>query len=147
MGKLLGIATRIKSKSPMDLHASALVSFEKGVLNDFRGRKLGGRRQVTVLSKEAWNIVCEEIGSDIAWTTRRANFFIEGIELKETTGRILKIGSLELEVTGELVPCNRMDEQFDGLTKILEKDWKGGVTCKVKKEGNANLNDEVVLIS
>ena len=67
--------------------------------------------------------------------------------LINTTGQILKIGSLELEITGELVPCNRMDEQFDGLTKILGQDWRGGVTCKVKKEGSTSLNDEVSLIS
>tara|TARA_B110000285_G_scaffold219191_1_gene269507 strand:- start:4161 stop:4604 length:444 start_codon:yes stop_codon:yes gene_type:complete len=147
MGKLLGIATRMKSKSPMDEHASATVSFESGVLNDYRGKKIGGKRQVTVMSKEAWEIVCKELGSDIAWTTRRANFLIEGILLEGTNGQILKIGSLELEITGELVPCNRMDEQFDGLTKILEQSWRGGVTCKVRKEGDANLNDEVFLVS
>ena len=64
-------------------------------------------------------------------------FLIEGISLEATTGQVLKIGSIELEITGELVPCNRMDEQFDGLTSILEKDWRGGVTCLVKSEGEA----------
>ena len=147
MGKLIGIATRVKSKSPMDEHDSAKVSFSKGVLSDYRGRKIGGKRQVTVMSKEAWETVCSELGSDIAWTTRRANFLIEGVPLKATTGQILKIGSIELEVTGELVPCNRMDEQFDGLTNILEIDWRGGVTCLVKCEGEAKLNDEVLLLS
>ena len=146
MGKLLGIATRVKTKSPMNEHASATVSFNGGVLSDSRGRKAGGKRQVTVMSKEAWEIVCKELGSNIAWTTRRANFFIEGVPLINTTGQVLKIGSLELEITGELVPCNRMDEQFDGLTKILGQDWRGGVTCKVKKEGSTSLNDEVSLI-
>lgn len=147
MGKLLGIAIRVKSKSPMDKHDSAKVSFKEGVLSDFRGRKAGGKRQVTVMSKEAWEIVCEELGSVVPWTTRRANFLIEGISLEATTGQVLKIGSIELEITGELVPCNRMDEQFDGLTSILEKDWRGGVTCLVKSEGEAKLNDEVLLLS
>ena len=146
MGKLLSIATRVRSKAEMDEHSSANVSFKSGVLNDFRGKKVGGNRQVTVMSKEAWGITCDEFGEQMPWTTRRANFLIEGVDLENTTGQILKIGSFELEITGELVPCNRMDEQFNGLTQLLEKDWRGGVTCKVIKEGSTQIDDQVQLV-
>ena len=40
-----------------------------------------------------------------------------------------------------------MDEQFDGLTQILTKDWRGGVTCKLIEEGEINLNDVAELIN
>jgi len=146
MGKLLSIATRVKSKEAMNKHSSANVSFKSGVLNDFRGKKVGGKRQVTVMSKEAWDTTCNDLGKQIPWTTRRANFLIEGIDFENTTGQILKIGSFELEITGELVPCNRMDEQFEGLTQALEIDWRGGVTCKVIKEGTTKVDDEVQLV-
>lgn len=146
MGKLIGIATRTKTKAPMDVHSSAEVTFEKGVLNDSRGKKVGGKRQVTVMSIESWDAVCVELNTQLNWTTRRANFLVSGIPLLETTGNTLRIGSVQLEITGELVPCNRMDEQFEGLTNSLSKNWRGGVTCKVLKEGQADLNDLVELI-
>ena len=93
MGKLLSIATRVKTKAPMNEHTSAIVRFETGVLNDSRGKNAGEKRQVPVMSKEAWDNVCEELGETIPWTTRRANFLIEGLSLEKSTGRVLKIGS------------------------------------------------------
>ena len=53
MGNVLGISTRIKSKAPMELFASANVSFNHGVGDDSRGLKRNGR-QITIMSKEAW---------------------------------------------------------------------------------------------
>lgn len=145
MGKVIGIATRKKTKAPMDEHTSATISFNAGVNEDSRGKKQG-KRQVTLLSNESWHSTCNELGQMIPWTTRRANFLIEGIPLEGQTGKKLQIGTALLEITGELVPCNRMDEQFAGLTNALEKDWRGGVTCKVLSEGIVNLNDEIILI-
>lgn len=144
-GKILGIATREKTRAIMDEHTSAPITFENGVGQDSRGKKRN-KRQVTILTNENWHSTCKELGSEIPWTTRRANILIEGIELKDKTGCQLKIGTAIVEITGELEPCNRMDEQFEGLTKILSSDWRGGVTCKLIQEGEIHLNDEVELI-
>ena len=147
MGSIKGIATREKTKAIMDEHSSAKVTFDHGVGSDSRGRKRGGKRQVTIMTLENWHSTCKELGQEIPWTTRRANILVEGIDLKDKTGTQLKIGTAIVEITGELEPCNRMDQQFDGLTRILEKDWRGGVTCKLIKEGEININDEVELIN
>ncbi|MGY8927291.1 MAG: MOSC domain-containing protein [Flavobacteriales bacterium] len=146
MGKLIGIATRTEKRAQMDVHSSAAVSFNQGVGSDFRGRNKG-KRQVTVMSIESWEKVCEEIGKNIEWTTRRANLLVEGVELEKTEGGIISIGEAKLEITGELDPCNRMDEQFPGLTKVLTPFWRGGVTCRVISEGDINVGDEVKLIT
>jgi len=145
MGELLGISTRTKRKAPMELHAEAAITFDKGVAEDSRG-VYRGKRQVTVLSFEAWKVTCESLGKEIPWTTRRANFLVEGIHLQGTTGKKLKVGTCLLEITGELEPCNRMDEQFDGLTEILSIDWRGGVTCKILAEGEVSVGCEVALL-
>lgn len=145
MGKLLDISTRKKAKASMDLHTDASVTFERGVAEDSRG-VYRGKRQVTVLSSEAWKLTCEDLGKEIPWTTRRANFLIEGIHLKGTKGKKLKVGTCLLEITGELVPCDRMDAQFDGLTECLSSDWRGGVTCKILEEGVVSLGCEVLLL-
>ena len=145
MGKVIEIATRMESKAPMVVYASAKVSFDHGVGDDSRGL-IKGDRQVTVMAQESWDKACAELGVKLHWTTRRANILIAGIDLKDSTGLILKIGGFYLEVTGEMEPCERMDQQFVGLTKALTPDWRGGVTCKIISEGVVNENDPVVVM-
>ncbi|MDG1475814.1 MAG: hypothetical protein P8Q14_01575 [Vicingaceae bacterium] len=145
MGKVLGIATRVKTKASMDVCNSAKVLFNTGVGDDSRGLKKGNR-QVTVLGLEGWERACSELNQTIPWTTRRANFLVSGIKFENTKGTLLKIGTCLLEITGELVPCNRMDEQTLGLTNVLVPNWRGGVTCKMVEEGVVSVGDEAVLL-
>ena len=144
MSKVIGIAMREKRRAPMELVEHAKVSFKNGVGHDSRGA-MQNKRQITVMTKESWDIICAELNCDIPWTTRRANILIEGLDLRNTTGRQLQIGNFLLEITGEMHPCRRMDEQFDGLTNALNTDWRGGVTCKLISEGEIKLGDPVLL--
>ena len=145
MGNVIGISTRIKSRAPMELFTSAKVSFKHGVGNDFRGLKRNGR-QITIISVEGWEAAMKELGEDLNWTTRRANILVKGIDLENTAGKVLKVGSFLVEVTGELIPCHRMDEQLMGLQKALTPNWRGGVTCKLLREGIVNENDRVTFM-
>ena len=120
------------------------MTFDKGVGDDSRGL-IKGDRQVTVMTLENWKATCDELDRHLHWTTRRANIMIEGIDLENTTGNLLRIGNFMLEITGELNPCSRMDEQKEGLTKALTPNWRGGVKCKILSEGIVNENDEVTL--
>lgn len=140
-GKLLGIAIRQKSRSPMIPLDRAEVTTGKGVVGDFRGRP--GSRQVTVLSREAWQAACEQIGQTLHWTVRRANLLVEGIELPKTIGRKIHIGEIVLEICGETDPCERMDAQVSGLTAALSPEWRGGVCCRVIIGGEILVGDEV----
>jgi MOSC domain-containing protein YiiM len=121
------------------------VGTETGVSPDYRG--LPGKRQVTVLSKEAFDAACAELESSLAWTIRRANLLISGIELENSSGKQLRIGDLILEITGETEPCYRMDEQHEGLKSALQSAWRGGVTCRVTQNGSIKIGDEVQLIT
>lgn len=145
MGNVLGIATRIKSKAPMVVFASANVTFKHGVADDFRGLKRNDR-QITLMSIEGWEDALQELDEDLHWTTRRANILVKGIDLENTTGAVLKVGSFLVEITGELYPCERMDEQATGLTKALTQNWRGGVTCKLLREGIVNEKDSVTFV-
>ena len=144
MGKVIGIATRPEKRAPMETHEAASVTFDHGVGEDSRGL-FRNHRQITVMSIEAWNAACEELGVDADWTTRRANLLVEGIDLKNSQGKFMLIGDFQVEITGELEPCNRMDEQVPGLTNALKPDWRGGVTCRLLSEGEVKLGDEVML--
>lgn len=143
MGLLTGIARRDRKRAPMDTLGRAEISTTTGVALDSRGKP--GPRQVTVISADAWQSACSELGKELPWTTRRANLLVEGIDLPETTGAVLHIGAVQLLVTGEVDPCSRMDEQCAGLTKALQPQWRGGVSCTVLAGGSVALGDSVTL--
>ena len=69
-GRLIGIATRPASRAPMVAHERRRVSVACGVEGDFRGKP--GRRQVTVLAREAWEAACADVGRELGWTTRHS---------------------------------------------------------------------------
>lgn len=126
----------------------AEVSPATGVANDARGRRKPGgtgKRQVTVLSREAWEAACADLGTRLDWTARRANLLVEGLALERTTGSRLRIGDATLEVTGETDPCAKMDQQMPGLEAALRPDWRGGVTCRVLSGGAIAVGDSIAL--
>lgn len=143
MGNLIGIARRERKRGDMQTLTRAEVTAEGGVANDFRGKP--GKRQVTVLSAEAWRTACRDVGHDLPWTTRRANLLVEGIALPRVAGGVIEIGDVALEVMMETDPCSRMDEQCTGLRAALEPEWRGGVCCRVLSGGELAVGDTVRL--
>jgi len=145
MGRLVGIARRKEKRAAMEALESAEVREESGVANDFRGKP--GKRQVTLVSASAWAAVCEELGQEIPWTTRRANFLIEGVNFPKRTGDVIEVGGVRLLVTMEVDPCSRMEEQVAGLKQAMTPDWRGGVACTVLKGGTVRLGDDVAVLA
>jgi MOSC domain-containing protein YiiM len=142
-GKLAGIAIKQSTRAPMILKESAIVTVEKGVEGDHRGNQED--RQVTVISREAWEKACQDLKRNLPWIYRRANLLVEGISILKSTGQFLKIEDLVLQITGETKPCYRMDELYPGLQDVLKLEWRGGVTCRVIKSGNIKINDLVIM--
>ncbi|MDH5377137.1 MAG: MOSC domain-containing protein [Gammaproteobacteria bacterium] len=143
MPKLIGIAIKRKKRAAMEALESAYISLERGVADDFRGKP--SRRQVTVLSQKAWQETVSELGTDLPWTARRANLLIDDLDLEQTAGQVIRIGDVELQITQETDPCERMEEAAPGLLNVLDKHWRGGVCCRVIREGEVRLGDEVLL--
>ncbi|HSD70638.1 MAG TPA: MOSC domain-containing protein [Woeseiaceae bacterium] len=143
MGRLVGIARRDKKRAEMQTLQEADITQSSGVALDFRGKP--GDRQVTIISADVWRQVCMELGRTLAWTTRRANLLIEGIELPKSAGGEIRIGAVRLHVTGETDPCSRMEEQCEGLKAALQPDWRGGVCCRVLQDGPVRIGDTVSL--
>ncbi|NND96562.1 MAG: MOSC domain-containing protein [Pirellulaceae bacterium] len=138
-GRILGIATRNKSRAAMRLHQQIDVTVDHGLDGDFRGRR--GPRQVTVLSEHAWQSACRELGTELSWTTRRANLLVDGLDLMHSTGAILQVGDVTLKVTSEADPCQRMNESSRGLMDALTPQWRGGVCCQVIRGGIIRVGD------
>jgi len=126
--------------------AQGRLSLEAGLAGDFKGAK-HPRRQITVLSREAWEAALAELGGpNLAWTARRANLLVAGVELPCAKGGILQVGPVRLEVTGQTYPCARMDETHQGLLKALAKSWRGGVTCRVLVGGDIAIGEAVEVL-
>ena len=101
------------------------------------------RRQVTILSREAWESATAALERDPGAECRRANILVSGIELAHTRGRVLRVGSCRIEIGGELTPCDRMDEAAPGLQSALQPEWRGGVFAQVIDGGVIRIGDDV----
>ena len=149
-GRLIGIARRAARRAPMETVESVEISANAGVEGDHKGVKFP-RRGVTVLAREAWEAALADLArsgnaDDLAWTARRANLLVEGVELPRALGDIVRVGAVVLEVTYPTTPCQRMDEAREGLMRALYPDWRGGVTCRVLEGGRVALGDAVAVL-
>jgi MOSC domain-containing protein YiiM len=145
-GRLIGIARRPVRRALMQEIAEGPISVDAGLVGDCKGVKYP-RRQITVLAHEAWHAALAELGDPgLAWTARRANLLVAGVELPRAKGGILRVGQVRLEVTSQTYPCARMDETRHGLLKALARDWRGGVTCRVLVGGHVALGDAVEVL-
>ena len=137
MGELLEIWLKRSHGEPMISLSEAEVIAGEGIKGSAKEPHMS--RQVTVLSKESWEAATESISKFVEPKERRANFIVNGVNLEKTIGKILQIGELKIEVTGETVPCKLMNEVSEGLRDALTPEWRGGITgvvindCSVKK--------------
>ena len=98
---------------------------------------------MTLMDAERWARIEETIGCTLDPSTRRANLLVSGVSLAGSRGRILKVGPCRLSIIGETRPCERMDQAFDGLRKVMQEDWGGGAYAQVLDDGEIAVGDEV----
>jgi len=103
----------------------------------------GGRRQVTIISRERWAELMRDLGADLPPATRRANLMISGLDLQNSRGRILRIGDARLRITGETRPCERMEEAHAGLQALMRERWGGGAFAEVLDGGDIYVGHAV----
>jgi len=143
MSRLLDIAVHPIPGAPMQRLNNVTIA-ASGVAGDVPRTK--PHRQVTVVAQEAWRRACADLGAEVPWTARRANLFVEGVDLTQTTGKRLRVGVVLLEITGETEPCGTMDKQHFGLQAALKPGWRAGVTCHVLEPGEVKVGDAVELV-
>ncbi len=140
MGTLRGIWVKEAHGEPMtavdEAQALAGQGFDGGVGE-------ASTRQVTVLAAEAWADVEATLGMSVDPALRRANLLVAGLDLAGATGRVLRVGDLRLEITGETKPCHQMDFAVDGLRAALEPDWRGGAHGVVLGDATVRMGDPV----
>lgn len=139
-GRLEAIWSKRAHRGKMDPLTSAELVVGKGLAGSV-GRST--RRQVTLIEREVWERVQEELLAEIDPAARRANMMMSGIELHETRGRLLHIGDAVIKIGGHTTPCERMDEAHPGLQEALRPVWGGGAFAQVIVGGMIRVGDAV----
>jgi len=146
-GVLAGIARHAFPRAPMEVIEHVHVSVESGLAGDFRGAVKPGRepkRQVSLIERADWDAAMAELGVDHHWSVRRANLLVEGLDLPQREGAIVRIGAeVVLEIRVECDPCSRMEEIEPGLKAALTPDWRGGALARVISGGDIRIGDEI----
>ena len=129
-GRLDAIWIKRMKRGPMDSVEHAMLKRNAGLVGN---ANQGGRRQVTIMEREAWDRLMSEVNGSVPPSTRRANLLISGLSLKQCRKRILLIGCCRVRILGETKPCERMDEALAGLQKALAQScWVGGAFGEVR---------------
>jgi MOSC domain-containing protein YiiM len=140
MGTLDRIWLKRARRGPMDAVRSGFLEPGIGLIAN---ANRGGRRQVTILSRERWTEISQRLGVDLDPSTRRANLLVSGVDLRSSRGRVLKIGSARLLINGETRPCERMEEAYPGLQAVMREGWGGGAFAEVVEGGEIRAGDPV----
>lgn len=141
-GLLRGIAYRRTDGQAMLEADECAVLIARGLE---RENRKPGKREVTLLSAEAWADVCRELSRDLPWRMRRANLLVEGVNLASTIGREIAVGEVRLRIHGETKPCGLMDRQHPGLRAALVPECRGGVYGQVLSAGTIRVGDRITV--
>lgn len=103
-------------------------------------------RQVTIISRDAWEAMRRELGADVDPSARRANVMVSGVDLEGTRDRVLRLGGVRVRIRGETRPCERMDQALPGLRAAMDGAWRGGAFGMVLDDGVVTVGDAVAWV-
>lgn len=106
----------------------------------------GGRRQITLIDESAWSDALHDLGAAVDPSARRANVMLRGLDLRDSRGRLLRLGPCTIRIFGETRPCQMMDEARAGLREALKKDWRAGVFGEIVEGGTIHVGDDAAWI-
>ncbi|MGE0158324.1 MAG: MOSC domain-containing protein [Gemmatimonadales bacterium] len=141
-GRVEAIWVKRSHGGVMDPAAEVDLVVGKGIVRDASfGRS---RRQVTVIEKETFDRVRTSLPAADP-VMRRANIMVSGVSLADSRRRVLRIGGVRILIHGETRPCERMDEQCEGLRAALSPSWGGGAHGVVLDDGLVRVGDAAEL--
>jgi MOSC domain-containing protein YiiM len=140
MGRVERIWLKRMKGGPMDPQETATLVAGRGLKGN---ANQGGKRQVTILSRETWERIAGQLERAPDPAKRRANLLVSGVDLANARGRILRIGGHRIRIYGETRPCEQMEAAAVGLQEGLSEPWGGGVFGEVLDDGEIRVGDEV----
>jgi MOSC domain-containing protein YiiM len=137
-GRLEAIWLKRARLGPMDPVREAVLEAGRGIAGN---ADYGGRRQVTILDADEWERRLAALGATLDPSARRANLLIRGVNLADSRGRILQVGTCRIRIDGETKPCALMDESLQGLREALYSHWGGGAWGAILTGGRIAQGD------
>ena len=139
-GTLERIWLKRAKRGPMDPVNSAALQAGYGLIGN---ANRGGKRQVTIITRQRWLELMDVLGADLDPRARRANLLVSGIDLEESRGKILRVGDARLKINGETRPCEQMEEALPGLQRAMRENWGGGAFAEVLDGAEIRVGDLV----
>lgn len=139
-GVLEAIWIKRARRGPMDAAQRVTLVTGGGIVGN---ANQGGKRQVTIVSREVFEALRRTLDERVDPVMRRANLLVSGVTLTGSRGRVLTIGRARVRVHGETRPCHIMDEALPGLRAALEPEWRGGVFGEVLGDAEIEVGDAV----
>jgi len=141
-GEVVAIWIKRFKRGPMDpvLFAEAVAG--RGLAGN---ANQGGKRQITIIDEGRWREAQQEVGVDVPPTARRANVMLRGVELEQSRGKHLRLGSVLVRIYNETRPCEQMEEAQPGLRAALGTRWRGGVYGEIVEGGVIRVGDRAAL--
>lgn len=138
MGEVVAIWLKRFKGGPMDRVAEAKAIAGSGLEGN---ANQGGRRQVTLLDESRWDEAVAELGIAVDPSARRANVMLRGIDLEQSSGRVLRIGECLVLIHNFTRPCEQMDDAQPGLRAALSSRWRGGAYGELLEGGEIRVGD------
>jgi MOSC domain-containing protein YiiM len=142
-GEVVALWIKRFRRGPMDpvLFAEAVVG--RGLAGN---ANQGGKRQITIIDEARWREAQVEVGAEVPPSARRANLMLRGLDLENSRGRTLRIGSVEVRIYNETRPCEQMEDAHPGLEDALGVRWRAGAYGEVVTGGIIRLGDAAELL-
>tara|TARA_B100000029_G_scaffold514127_1_gene615781 strand:- start:2530 stop:2973 length:444 start_codon:yes stop_codon:yes gene_type:complete len=140
MGQIEQIWVKRFHRGPMDPVMHGMLVAGQGLLDS---ADQGGRRQITLITRERWDLATQSLEIRLDPILRRANVLVTGIDLENTRTKILLLGDCRVRIRGETRPCERMDEASPGLQNALDAHWSGGAFAEIIGGGEITVGDDV----
>jgi MOSC domain-containing protein YiiM len=134
MATIAAIWIKTASRAPMKRVDEAELVAGRGLKGN---ADQGGWRQVTIIDERSWRDAEAELGKDVDPSHRRANVMVRGIDLENSRGKKLRLGTCVIEIRGENPPCRLMGE----MQKPLKPHWRAGVFGTIVDGGTIRVGD------
>lgn len=141
VGRLEWIGLRPERRAPLVVVEEARLVEGRGLEGD-RYKKKNGKRQVSLIQKEHFDVMRALLDVPVEPEILRRNLVLSGIPVAALRRTRFSIGSAVLEGTDRCAPCSRMREALGpgGYAAMIDM---GGVLARVLEGGTIKLGDEV----